>query len=119
MKTKLTKKIIETYPLPAKGRTVLADSEFRGLSLALYSSGKRTWHLFYRTLEKAQRNVKIGSYPVLGVDEARTYAREWLADVTRGKDPVAVRKEAANRKSVADLVEWFVRHHLPKLKPST
>lgn len=119
MKTRLTKKIIAAQPLPPKGRTILTDTEFPGLSLAIYSSGKRTWHLYYRTAEKAQRNAKVGSYPVLSIDAARTLAREWLADVSRGKDPVAVKKENANRKSVGDLVGWFVSHHLPKLRPST
>lgn len=120
MKLKLTKKTIAAQPLPEKGRTVINDAEFPNLSLISYPSGKRTWHVFYRTSDRRQHNAKIGLFPILGVEEARTRAREWLVDVSRGTDPATVRKGAAAKKTVADLAAWFITHHVDKkLKPTT
>lgn len=119
-KRRLTKKVIEAEPLPQSGKTVLKDSEFPNLCLAVYASGKRSWHLYYRTKDRKQRNPKLGSYPALTVDGARTLARQWQADVSRGSDPMAARKESKKRRIVAEFTNWFVTHHMEKrLKPTT
>ena len=120
MKTRMTKKTITAIELPYCGRTVVRDTEVRGLSLIVYPSSKRTWHFFYRTIDREQRNAKLGTYPALSVDDARKLAQQCAADVSRGKDPAAAKKEKAGQKTVAQLADHFVEHHVKrKLKPST
>jgi integrase len=98
----------------------LHDEQVRGLTLVAYASGKRSWHLFYRNSERRQRNAKIATYPATGVEAARTLALQWLADVSRGIDPVVVRKAASDKRTVSALAKWFVEHHAKKkLKTST
>ena len=115
MNVRLTKKSIETVTLPASGCTTINDTEVRGLSLKLYPSSKRTWHFYYRGgPDRQQRNAKIGTYPSLSVDAARKLALQYAADVSRGVDPVAIKKE----KTVTQLAEHFVKSHVErKLKP--
>lgn len=73
------------YALPG---ATLNDDQVIGLSLRSSPKGKKSWSLFYR-LGKQQRRPTIGSYPTLGLAEARALAREMLLDVARGIDPSA------------------------------
>lgn len=68
--------------------STLNDDQVIGLSLRCSPKGKKSWSLFYR-LGKQQRRPTIGSYPTLGLSEARALAREMLMDVARGIDPSA------------------------------
>lgn len=120
MNVRLTKKSIEAITLPASGRITINDSEVRGLNLKVYPSAKRTWHFFYRDPDRRQRNAKIGTYPSLSVDAARKLALQYAADISRGTDPVAAKKEKAGQKAVEQLAKHFVKNHVkPKLKQST
>ena len=70
--------------------------------------------------ERHQRNAKIGTFPSLSVDAARKLALQYAADVSRGTDPVAVKKEKAGQKTVAQLADYFAKNHIAtKLKPSS
>jgi hypothetical protein len=52
--------------------------------------------LQYRTNAGERRKLALGQYGELTVDQARTMAQEWLADVHKGGDPSAA-KNAARR----------------------
>ena len=114
MNVRLTKKSIDAIALPATGCITINDTEVRGLSLKVYPSAKRTWHFYYRGPDRHQRNAKIGTYPSLSIDAARKLALQYAADISRGTDPVAARKEKAGQKTVADLARHFAANHIAR-----
>ena len=86
----------------------------RGLALRVASKGKKTWSLRYRTRDGAQRRMTLGSYPEVGLADARIAAEVALGKVAGGADPAkAVRAAKAVAKSrkistVADLIEGYL-----------
>jgi integrase len=74
-------------PLP--GRHTDGD----GLHLHVRPNGVAAWVLRYR-LHDRQRDYGLGSYPAIGLADARTLAREAKQLVMQGIDPAAQRREA-------------------------
>jgi integrase len=50
-------------------------------------SGKRTFILRYRGINRKQREFRIGTFPAIDVATARTLARQLLGQIALGKDP--------------------------------
>ncbi len=80
--------------------------------------GGRSWAVRYRH-GGAPRKLTIGSYPMLGLGEAREAARDALQAVSKGADPaaqkVAKRREAAvgaDRDLVKNVVAEFLNRHV-------
>ncbi len=74
---------------PPAGVTKLADG--KGLYLAVLPSGVKSWRVKYRQQGK-EKTFTIGTYPEIGIAEARAKrddARRWLRD---GKDPTAEKR---------------------------
>jgi integrase len=86
----------------------------RGLALRVSAEGKKTWTLRYRTLTGEQRRQTIGTYPEVGLADARNAAEIALGKVAAGGDPAkdrrAQRAAAKARKlsTVADLIEAYL-----------
>ena len=68
----------------------------RGLGLQVSESGARSWVLRV-TVGKKRREIGLGSFPALGVGEAREKAQAKRELVEQGIDPVAERKAARAR----------------------
>ena len=49
--------------------------------------GRKTWQIMYRLASRKKRRYKIGTYPTIGLADAREEARRLLAKVQRGIDP--------------------------------
>ncbi|MFZ6759542.1 tyrosine-type recombinase/integrase [Undibacterium sp. Ji50W] len=79
----------------------LARSDGGGLTFTLSISGTASWILRYRFGGRA-REVTIGNYPDIGLNEARTIAREKRAKIDRGIDPALI-KSKAKASAIADL----------------
>ena len=120
--------------LPAKDRSISAapffgtgkEAEYRiegnpGLILIvlpLDSKGRsrRVWRCYYsRTVEgrRQRRKVRLGTYPALGLANARALAAKIMAEVDRGGDPFAERLDALkhaeqSRLTLADLVADYL-----------
>jgi len=74
---------------PVPGRHTDGD----GLHLHVRPNGVAAWVLRYR-LHDRQRDYGLGSYPAIGLADARTLAREAKQLVMQGLDPAAQRREA-------------------------
>jgi len=57
----------------------------------------------YRTNAGERRKPAIGRFGELTVEQARSIAQDWLADVRKGKDPSAEKTAARNAPSVKEL----------------
>src|SRR5436309_2772058 len=84
---------------PTEGRLVVRDPACRGLELRVAAAstrnpaGARTWSLEVKVAGR-QRRFTIGSYPDVGLGEARRRAGRLRAEVLEGRDPVKEKREA-------------------------
>jgi integrase len=126
-KQHLTDKSVAT--LPVRGRqTEYHDIVLRGLVLRVTATGARSYGVRYRFAGQARR-LHIGDVGRLSLAEARQQAREHLADVVKGTDPVATREaerqaaEEARRKTdrtIRRLAElWLSSRESREWRPRT
>ena len=74
-------------------RQEIPDGFLPGLYLIIQPSGAKSWTVRYR-LHGKQCKLRLGTYPVLDLAEAREQAREALQIHQRGGDPAAARRQA-------------------------
>ncbi|SLN77385.1 tyrosine-type recombinase/integrase [Oceanibacterium hippocampi] len=131
----LTKELIERLPPPAKGYRLTYDDDATtpGFGIRVTATGVRSFILTYRTKTGRQSRATIGRFgpaPLLSVAAARREARDMLAAIRGGADPVvdarkardeATQKRAEERgaKTVADLCDDYVENHLPDKRPAS
>ena len=98
-----------TRETPEKGRRDLADAACPGLRMRFAASGGRTWVLACRDRLGRMRRFPLGSYPAMGIADAREAARTLHGQVKhQGADPVADRRReramgAAARQGIGTL----------------
>jgi integrase len=73
-----------------------------GLNLVIGASGSRSWILRTKIGSK-RREIGLGSYPAVSLAEAHAKARQELASIKTGIDPIAARKAKRNT------IEWTFR----------
>lgn len=121
---KLTKKLIDdaeyqgsTYANGTNARMVMWDTEVPGFGCRLLPSGKKVFILSYRAAGR-KRQMTLGTYGVVTLDQARKLARSHLAQVeTAGADPLAEREQEAQGETVSDLCDaYLVRFAKPQKK---
>lgn len=84
MRKKLTPKLIDNLPLPVGKRYEVRDELVVGLVVRVSASGRKVWYMACRIRGRARR-IKIGTYPILSLADAREKARALLRDVQLGK----------------------------------
>lgn len=115
MKLKLTKAGIENLPSPAKGQEFYWDETKgapSGFGVRVTETGHKAYVVQGRVGHKARR-VTIGDVANRGLDDARSRARELLAQMEDGVDPVAERKrqtEAAKHDAARNATLREVMH---------
>jgi len=81
---RLTAKTIETLP-PARGkRYEVRDALLPGLHLRVSASGSKVFYISKR-VDHRMRRIKIGSWPILSLHDAREQAREVLRSIELGE----------------------------------
>ena len=75
----LTDRHIKTLK-PTGQRVDHFDRRVTGLALRLAASGRKTWCVFFR-VNRRLRRMTLGHYPAVTLQEARTRARQILAEV--------------------------------------
>lgn len=86
--------------LPLGGR--LKDGQVSGLEARRTATGI-SFLLYYRTLAGIQRRPKIGNYPDVALPIIRKIAKELLAQVAAGRDPMAERRETRAEATLNEL----------------
>ena len=120
--------------LPAKDRSISAavfygdgkEAEYRvegnpGLVLIVFAPdergrSRRVWRCYYsRTVDgcRMRRKVRLGTYPALGLADARAHAASIMAEVDQGGDPFLDRMDARSdaersRLTLSDLVDDYL-----------
>ena len=94
-------------------RYYVSDSKLRNLKLAVYPSGVKTF-ILYRKVQGAPERIKIGRFPDLTIEQARTEAQRLTSLITLGHNPHKDR--VAERRSITfrQLYEKYYTHHALK-----
>ncbi len=104
MRRELTDVWLRGLEPPATGRLEIWDTRAAALVLRVTTSGTFTWSVRGRTADGKRTRPKLGTWPAIGVSEARKRALAATADIQGGGDPVAKRRELqAARKAKAGL----------------
>lgn len=85
----------------------LWDLVISGLGLEAVQSGRRSWVLSYRILEKKKR-ITIGGYPELDLEDAREEAKSLLGGLRKGVDPASKNKLSKKEHTVQSLYDDYV-----------
>lgn len=90
MLQKLTKAFVDKVGLESSGQMIYRDSDLMGFCLRV---GTKTKIYFVESkLRTKTLRVTIGRHDVFSLDEARTQAKVYLADIARGHNPLDAEK---------------------------
>jgi hypothetical protein len=96
------------------------DTEVAGFGLRFRSGGKRTWILQYK-MQGSDRRLTLGPYPGINAKTARAMAQDKLADVWKGKDPQAAKREEKAKVKAQIILRTVIDNYLAtkqsKLRP--
>ena len=109
-KIKLTKTAVDAATALAK-EYELRDTIVPGFLVKVTPAGGRIFMLQYRTNAGERRKPAIGRFGELTVEQARSIAQDWLADVRKGKDPSAQKTAARAAPTVKELCVNFIEHY--------
>ena len=112
-KIKLTKSAVDAAQ-PQAEAVELRDTLVPGFLCKITPAGRKVFMLQYRTNAGERRKPALGLYGELTVEQARSLAQEWLAQVRRGGDPGAEKAEARQAPTVADLCKKFMEDYSKK-----
>ncbi|MCK9513415.1 MAG: site-specific integrase [Pigmentiphaga sp.] len=116
---KLTKSAVDTAAVTGKDYE-LRDTLVPGFLCKITARGRKVFMLQYRTNWGERRKPKIGQFGELTVEQARSIAQDWLADVRQGSDPSAAKQAARTAPTVKKLCKQFIEEYSKlRNKPST
>lgn len=109
MRRKLTTKTIEALP-PAKGkRYEVRDAMLPGLHIRVSATGGKVWYLATR-VDGRLRRIKLGSYPVISLSDARQSAQGILRDIALGKYAESA-LGSPETPTLGDIIPQFIDRH--------
>ena len=112
-KIKLTKSAVDAAQ-PQAAAIELRDTLVPGFLCKITPAGRKVFMLQYRTNAGERRKPSLGLYGELTVEQARSLAQEWLAQVRRGGDPAAEKAEARQAPTVKELCTKFMEDYSKK-----
>jgi integrase len=108
MKRNFTAAFVDTVKV-ANGRVDYWDTKLSGFGLRVSQSGVKTWCVFYRHAG-VPRRFTIGTYPALGLNDARQEAQRSLRDADLGKDPSAAKQAARAAETFGELATLYLEN---------
>jgi integrase len=89
---RLTKREVEGIAAPPEGYRLVWDDDLPGLGVRVTPAGARSYVVQYRSREGVSRRLTLGRHGVMTAEQARALARQTLARVAEGADPMAERR---------------------------
>ena len=98
----------------------MCDDNPVGLGVKVNKDGSKTFKLRYRNQYGKQRNLTIGKYGAITLEQARGIAKERLLEIAKGEDPATNKKEKRESASMTDMFNRYLEEHSKiNNKPST
>ena len=110
---------------PTPGRaTTFYDAKLKGFGVRFHKSGRAAYIVEYRPLgsgrDAPKKRITIAALDAMKLEAARDAAKNMLAGIRLGADPMAERQASRRAETVADLFAAYLKEHVrPKLKPGT
>ncbi len=102
---RITKSVVDGLTArPGELQSFFWDPELQGFGVKVTSSGMKSY-----VVKRRNHRMVIDRASVISVEEARQRAVEFLADVGRGANPIAVRRREAEQARVQERQELSVR----------
>lgn len=114
---KLTKRFVESVIPDAQKMIKHWDTELKGFGVIVLPSGRRTYCVQYRNVNRIKKMFKIGTHGQITTEEARSLAKKYLGGVIHGHDPASKKKDSPIFPTMHDLARDYVLHHGEKKKP--
>lgn len=110
MRKKLTPKLLDNLP-PAKGkRYEVRDELVTGLHIRVSTAGGKVWYLATR-VDGVLRRIKLGTYPVLSLKDAREKAQSLLREIQLGTFQPRDVEPAPLVLTLADVIPQFITRY--------
>lgn len=109
---------LESLKPPVSGRVEYWDRSTPGFGLRISESGRRTWIAMYRHQGRLRR-LTIGTFPPIGLADAREQAEEALRAARKGADKAAEKREALKAETFGELAEAYIDKYAKATNPKT
>ena len=104
MQIRIGKRTLDQLPaIDRKGGARYTDQDLRGFSVVKYPSGRIVYFVAYGGRGN-RKSVRLGTYPPMPPEKARTAAMEILLEYQKGGDPV---EEKRRSKAVPTFKSWM------------
>ncbi|HEY5239261.1 MAG TPA: site-specific integrase [Rhizomicrobium sp.] len=98
----------------------LRDIEVPGFLVKVTPTGRKIFMVAYVASNGVRRKPALGRFGELTVEQARELAKDWLADVRKGKDPSASRNAERQSPTMREFFARFMTEYSEaRNKPST
>ncbi len=114
-KRALTEAAVKRLKPPKAGQVDHFDKGYPGLALRLSYGGGKSFVFFYHHGGKLRR-MTLGTYPALGLAEARAVWREARQDAQAGRDPASARKRERGATDFESVFKEWLRRDQGKNK---
>ena len=104
MKFKFTKTALLSLQPPEAGKRMTAyDTEIPKLAMRITAAGSRTFYVVKRSGAKMAW-VKLGTFPEMTVEQARTEAQKILSEFAKGSNPAAARRAIREEPTFSEML---------------
>jgi integrase len=112
---KLNKRVVEGLE-PREKAYIVYDQDLKGFGIRVMPSGVKTWLIEYRPAGGyrgiAKKRMSLGNIHTVNADEARKVAKDKLAAIRLGDDPLAQRAQERAAVPLHDLAVQFLKLHV-------
>src|SRR5439155_20531163 len=115
--TILNDRAVTKLEAPEHGRLEVLDAKMPGHALRITPRGHKSWTVVWHQDRRARRHA-IGTYPAMTLATAREKARQVLAGLARGEDPIAARTDARFAPTFTALAADYIERHAKARKRS-
>lgn len=102
-----TNRWIDAVAAPDKGQVDYFDEKTTGLGLRVSTSGRKTWFVMYRHAGRLRRYT-IGTYPTLGLADAREKGKELLNEAAKGADPATTKQVNRGAPTFGEVANQYI-----------
>ncbi len=116
-KFNFTKAVINTLPLPEKGkRAYYYDEKEAGLVLDVRASGTKSFYL-YKKIEGKPERILLGAFPDISIENARKIAAIKKGEIANGRNPQSEKRKVRQETTFGDFfIEYLERYSKPQKK---